>query len=139
MAFNSNEYGWSNIRVVMLGKDVAGIRGIKYKVSKEKEFVYARGNEPHSISSGNKSYEGSVTLKQSEVEALERAAGAGNDLTDLQPFDITVAYVPVGGSKIQVDIIQGVELEDYEKGMSQGDKFAEIEIPFKALRIKRGQ
>ena len=115
---------------------MTGFRAISYTKSQEKEALYAKGNLPHSIQHGNKSYEGSVTLLQSELEALELAAGG--DALDAS-FDIVVSYGnPLKGDTIQIDLIKGAELTEVPKGMSQGDKFAEIELPFIALEVKNG-
>ncbi len=138
--FNSKEYTWSNVEVSYLGMLITGIRGVKYKVSHEKEALYGRGNKPHSIQSGNKSYEGEIKLFQSEVDALNAAATeAGyDDLTDFS-FDIAVAYVPknlAGSSKISNKKIIAVEITEFEEGMEQGDKNMEITLPFIALDIK---
>ena len=68
--FNSKEYEWSSISVVMAGRMVTGIRAIRYTKRQEKEALYAKGDRPHSIQRGNKSYETSVTLLQGELEAM---------------------------------------------------------------------
>lgn len=134
--FNSREYEWADISVVMAGRTVTGIRAIKYTKSQEKEALYAKGNLPHSIQHGNKSYAGSITLLQSELEAIEQASDG--DALDAN-FDIMIAYGnPLKGDVIQTDYIKGAELTEIPKGMSQGDKFAEIELPFIALDIKNG-
>jgi hypothetical protein len=135
--FNSKEYEWSNVEVVMLGKVVTGIRGINYKESQEKEPVYARGNKPRAIQGGNKSYEGNISLLQSELEALQEVAGVGASIVDIPSFDIIVAYVPKTGGAVVVDIIKNAEFTEVEKGMKQGDKFMEIELPIIALDIDR--
>lgn len=138
--FNSKEYSWSNVDVSYLGSIITGIRGIKYKTAKEKEAVYARGNKPHSIQHGNKSYEGELKLLQSEVEALNTAAKeAGyDDLTDFS-FNISVAYTPKNlseSSTIARKKIISAEITEFEEGMEQGDKFMEITLPFIALDVK---
>jgi hypothetical protein len=87
---------------------------------------------------GNKSYEGQIVLLQSELEALKAAAGPGNDLTDIPPFDIVVAYIPrQGGTQIITDIIKHVEFTEVEKSINQGDKFMEVTLPFVALDIEK--
>ena len=136
MAFDSREYAWANIDVVMLGRPVIGLRAVKYKVKKEKEPIYARGNKPVSIAYGNKSFEGEIGLLQSELEALIVAAGKGKNVTDIAPFDITVAYIPEGGTTVVTDIIKNVEITESEKSSKQGDKFMEVTIPFVALDIE---
>jgi hypothetical protein len=133
--FNSKEYSWSNVEIVMLGRPVTGIRGVTYKASQEKEVIFGRGNKPRAIQHGNKSFECSVTLLQSELEALVAAAGKGKNLTDIPAFDIVVAYVPDLPGDIITDIIKNVEFTEVEKTFKQGDKFMEIELPAIALDI----
>ncbi len=131
--FNSKEYEWASITVVMGGRNMTGIRGVKYHTKQEKEVLYAKGNKAHAIQRGNKSCEGSITLLQSELEALTRAAGG--DLLDAN-LNLIVAYGnPSQGEPISTDIIKGVEFTDVPKGMSQGDKFSEHELPFIALDV----
>lgn len=134
--FNSREYEWADISLIVAGRPVTGIRAVRYTKSQEKEALYAKGNRPHSIQHGNKSYAGSLTFLQSELEALELSAGG--DALDAS-FDIMVAYGnPLKGDVIQTDLIKGAELTEIPKGMAQNDKFAEIELPFIALDIKNG-
>ena len=77
---NTREYEWSDVTVVMAGRPVTGLRGVKYTAKQEKEALHAAGNKPVSIQRGNKTYEGEVTLLQSEYEALKIASGG--DLLD---------------------------------------------------------
>jgi len=65
---------YAAITVVMGGRPVTGIRGIKYNIKKEKELLYAKGNRPHAVQSGNYDYNGEITLLQSEYLALREAA-----------------------------------------------------------------
>lgn len=130
--FNSREYEWSDVTVVLAGRDVTGIRGISYSPAQEKEALYAKGNKPHSIQRGNKSYSGSVRLLQSELLALQAAAGDVLDITT----DIVVAYGnPTKGDVIHTDLVRGVSFTEVPQAINQNDKFMEIEIPFVALDI----
>lgn len=131
--FNSKEYEWSSLNAIVGGRPATGLRGVKYTKKQEKEALYAKGNKPHAIQRGNKSYEGTISLLQSELEALELASGG--DALDIQ-MDIVVSYGNAkSGDTIVTDLIKGVEFTEIPKGMSQGDKFAEIELPFIALDI----
>ena len=126
--FNSREYEWSDINVVMAGRNVTGFRAVSYTSKQEKEALYAKGNKPHSIQRGNKSYEGSISLVQSEYEALKQAAGG--DLLDAS-IDLVVSYGnPTKGDTIVTDLLQGVEFTDDKTEWKQGDKFQEKELPF---------
>ena len=126
--FNSREYEWSDVNVVAAGRPVTSIRGVKYSSKQEKEVLHAKGNKPHSIQRGNKTYDGELTVTQSEYEAL-RAAGGG-DILDIS-IDIVVAYGnPSKGDVITTDLLMGVEFTEDNTEWKQGDKFQEKSLPF---------
>ncbi len=132
--FNSREYEWADVSVVMAGRMVTGIRGISYTSSQEKEALYAKGNKPHSIQRGNKSYTGSIRLLQSELDALEDASGG--DVLDAS-FNVVVSYGnPTKGDVITTDILTGCEITEVPKSINQNDKFMEVELPLIILDIK---
>lgn len=132
--FNSKEYEWSDITAIVAGRPMTKIRAISYVKKQEKEALYAKGNKPHSIQRGNKSYETSLTLLQSELEAIE--AASGGDVLDAS-FNVVVSYGnPSKGDVIETDLIEGNEITEVPKGMNQGDKFSEHELPGIALNIK---
>ena len=133
--FNSKEYEWADINAVIAGRIVTGIRGIQYSAAQEKEALYAKGYKPHGIQRGNKSYSGTITLLQSELEALETAAGG--DALDAS-FNVIVSYGnPLNGDVIKTDLLVGVEITEIPKGMNQNDKFMEVALPVIMLDIKR--
>lgn len=135
MAFNSREYEFADITLVIGGKDVTGVRGVKYTAKQEKELVYGKGNEPLSIQKGNKSYEGELTLLQSELENLI-ASSENKSILSLQ-VDAVVSYGnPSSGDTLITDILQGIQFTEEAKEMKQGDKFQEIKLPFIFLRKK---
>lgn len=132
--FNSKEYEFSDLSVVVAGRDITGLRGMKYTEKQEKEVLYAKGNKPHSIQHGNKSIEGSITLLQSELEAMVKAGG-GSAL-DIA-FNVIVVYGnPSNGDALITDVIKHAEFTEVPKQLKQGDKFQEIELPFIALDVK---
>lgn len=131
---NTREYEWSDVNVVLAGRPVTGLRGIKYSGKQEKEALYAKGNKPHSIQRGNKSYEGEVTLLQSEYEALKLACGG--DILDAS-FNVVASYGnPTNGDVITVDTLVGVEFTEDNTEWKQGDKFQEKTLPFIFLDLK---
>lgn len=134
MRFNSREYEWSDVSVVLAGRLVTGIRGVSYTSSQEKEALYGKGNKPHSIQRGNKSYSGSIKLLQSELEALQVAANG--DVLDIS-FNVVVSYGnPTQGDVITTDLLVGCEITEVPKGLNQNDKFMEIELPLIMLDVK---
>ena len=131
---NTREYEWADVTVVVAGRDVTGIRGVSYNSDQEKEALYAKGNKPHGIQRGNKSYSGSLRLLQSEYDALN--AAAGGDVLDVS-FNVVVAYGnPSAGDVIKTDLLVGVEITSKPKTLNQNDKFMEIELPFIMMDVK---
>lgn len=135
MQFDTREHEWSDVNVILAGRPVIGIRGVSYTSSQEKEALYGKGNKPHAMQRGNKSYSGSIRLLQSELEALERAAGG--DALDAT-FNVVVAYGnPSQGDKFSTDLLRGCEITEIPKGLNQNDKFMEIELPVVMLDVIR--
>lgn len=136
---NGREYEWADIHLIVGGVPIVGFRAVNYKREIEKEAMYGKGRKAHSIQSGNEVITGNITFMQSQFEALELLTG-GNILG--AKVDIVVSYgaevdaVSVASAAIATDIIIGAEFTEYEKGMAQGDKFMEIQMPFLALDIK---
>ena len=125
---NTREYEWADVSVVMAGRMVTGLRGVKYSAKQEKEALHAKGNKPHSIQRGNKTYDGEITLLQSEYEALKQACGG--DILD-SSMDIVAAYGnPSAGDVVTTDILVGVEFTEDNTEWKQGDKYQEKTLPF---------
>ena len=135
--FNSREYEFADVTVIVGGKDITGLRGVKYSVKQEKEAIYGKGNLPHSIQRGNKSYEGEISLLQSELETLI-ANSPKRDLMELQ-FDTVVSYGnPANGDVMVTDKLLGCQFTEEENSMSQGDRSEEVTLPFIFLRKLKG-
>jgi hypothetical protein len=118
----------------MAGRNVTGLRGVKYSAKQEKELLHAKGNKPHSIQRGNKTYDGEITLLQSEYEALKQACGG--DILDAS-LDIVAAYGnPTAGDVITTDVLVGVEFTEDNTEWKQGDKFQEKTLPFLFIDLK---
>lgn len=125
---NTREYEWSDVAVVMAGRLITGLRGVKYSAKQEKELLHAKGNKPHSIQRGNKTYDGEITLLQSEYEALKQACGG--DILDAS-VDVVAAYGnPSAGDVVTTDVLVGVEFTEDNTEWKQGDKFQEKTLPF---------
>ena len=132
--FNTREYEWADITVIVGGADLLTIRAVKFKKKREKEPIYAKGRQPYAIQSGNDSYEGEIELLKSGYDALEDAAG-GNilDLT----ADMLVSYGnPSKGDVVRTKRITGVSFSESEEAAKQGDKFMPVTLPFMALGMK---
>ena len=134
MAFNSRQYEWADVTLVLGGRDITGIRGVKYSEKAEKEALFAKGRHAHSIQTGNVSVEGEITVLQSELIALETAGGGS--ILGLS-LDAVVAYGnPSAGDMLSTDRIVGISFTEAAKELKQGDKNMEISLPFIALRVR---
>jgi hypothetical protein len=131
MSFDSREYEWADLNLVLGGRDITRFRGIKYTEKIEREPLYAKGRNPIAIQSGNASVEGEVTLLQSEVQAL---INAGNGSVLSLSLDATITYGNPPDPQVSNRVL-GLRFTESPKEMKQGDKFMEITLPFVALRV----
>ena len=131
---NTREFEWSDISLVVAGRDIKGFRGVKYSEKQEKEALYAKGNKAHCIQAGNIAYEGELTLTQSEYETLRLAMG-GSILSG--SLSMVVAYGnPSKGDVMVTDSLSGCEFTEDATEWKQGDKFQEKSLPFIFLSKK---
>lgn len=134
--FDTREYEWSDITLIVSGRDVKGFRGVKYAEKQEKEALYAKGNKPHSIQRGNISYEGELTMTQSEYELLRMSMGGS--ILNGRVLQITVAYGnPSKGDLMITDTLLHVEFTEDSTEWKQGDKFQEKSLPIIFMDKKR--
>lgn len=138
MIFDTKEVTWANMKVVLLGKELTGIRGIKYKLTQEKEHLHGAGDEPIGIQRGKRTYEGEIKLLKFEYDILADAvkSAGGRDILDLSA-EIVVTYVKDATSTPRTDIIQGFQFKEFEKGWEQGAKFMELTLPILFMGLKQ--
>lgn len=138
--FDSNEFEFADVKVSILGIELTGLRGLKYKKLQEKEPVYGAGNEPKRIQRGNKRYEGTLRLLKSDFDTMTRAAVAAGyeDLVDVpgSATNLTCVYKKDKVAGLMTTTCLSVDFTEFEDGLNQNDKFAEISLPFLCLKIK---
>ncbi|MBP4140020.1 hypothetical protein [Flavobacterium geliluteum] len=135
MAFNSREFEWADLTLIVGGRDVTGVRGVKYSEKIEREPIYAKGRKPKTIQSGNIAYEGEFMMLQSEYDALE-ISGGGTILS--LSVDALVSFGnPLEGNYMKTDALDGIRFLEGVKEYKQGDKFADITVPFICLDIRK--
>ncbi len=130
---NGRQYEFADITLILGGRVVTGIRGIKYSEKQEKEPLYGKGNKPLSIQRGNISYEGEISLTQSELETLKLLAKTNTGRSSIMSLNLNaiVAYGnPLKGEPMITDRIFGIQFTEDAKELKQGDKFMEITLPF---------
>lgn len=135
---NTREYEWSDVTVVMGGRNITGLRAVKYNTKQEKEALHAKGNKPHSIQRGNVEYSGEITLLQSEYLALRDAARAkgAKSILDISMDLVVVVGNPSKGAPAVTTILKGAEFTEDNTEWKQGDKFQEKTLPFLFLDEK---
>lgn len=132
--FDSRQYEWADITLILGGNDVTGIQAIKYTEKIEREPLYGKGRNPISIQSGNAMFEGEIELLQSEYEALVKS---GNGTVMSLSLDALVGYGnPDAGDDQMFDRVMGLRFTEAAKEWKQGDKNTIIKLPFVCLRIK---
>jgi len=133
--FDSKQYAWCDISIAFGGRILIGVTEVEYTEKREKSLLYGRGCNPHGVAAGNRSYEGKMSLWQSELEAMTRDAPS-KDILGLS-FDLVVSYVPLDGGQIVTDILRHVEFTEVKKGMKQGDKNMIVELPIIFIDVDR--
>jgi hypothetical protein len=128
MTFNSEEYGWNDITLVMLGRPVITLRRVRYKVAQVKDNVYGKGKLPIARARGNVTFEGDLTILHSDLRALLTTVGNRDNITSIRPFDIVVNYGPLVGIQ-STDILKYCEFMEQEIDVKQADPFTEIPLP----------
>lgn len=129
MAFNSEEYGWNDLTVQLLGRPVIGLRGVKYGQEQDKQNVYGKGKRPIARARGQVTYEGEIKVLLSELRALLQSEGNGRSLVGIRPFDVVVVYAAEAGGALTTDILKYCEFTKAEIDLNQGDAFVEITLP----------
>ncbi len=130
---NSREYEWADLTLILGGEDITGIRAVKLSEKIEREPIYAKGRNPHTIQSGNITYEGEITLLQSEYEKLVEA-GNGSVLS-IAVDGVFGLGNPSAGDDLITTRVSGIRFLEAAKELKQGDKFMEVKLPFICLNI----
>lgn len=136
---NGSTYSWAQLRIQFsnMSLPLIGVSNISYSASREFENVYAAGDQPVARSSGNVTYEASITLFKDEVVQLQNAAPQG-DITLLSPFEIIVSYRSDILDKITTETLKNVQFTSNPTSVAQNDKVINVELPLIISGIKRG-
>lgn len=129
-AFNSEEYGFVDLQVVMLGRPVIGLLGLRFKASQEKTNIHGAGSKPVARGRGPVTYEGSVKVLLSELLAMLQSQGnPAKGPLGIKPFDLIASFAPSDVDAISTFRLVYVEFTECEVDVNQGDNSVEIELP----------
>ena len=134
LTFNSAEYSWGDGTAVAGGRILNGIRGIKYGEKIEREYLYAKGNKPWGIQDKNISFEGEITVLQSELEAFIKSSKK-KSILDITLDTLTWSYAPTDG-EIVTDQLRYIKFMESMKELKQGDPFMEVTLPIMFIDLK---
>lgn len=126
--------GWSQVSVLISGVPVTGITAIEYDDKQTMEKIYGAGQTPIGVGYGNIECSGSITLLFEELEAL-RQSSVTKRLQDIAPFDIVVAYLPVGGSVVANHVLRNCQFMENGVSTKIGDTKNERTIPLLITHI----
>ncbi|MCD6011641.1 MAG: hypothetical protein K0Q79_1503 [Flavipsychrobacter sp.] len=134
--FDSKDVEWSDLSIFVGGSQLTKIRSVKYGVKTTKTHLYAEGDSPISIQSGNRQPQGSIKVLKTAIDALNAAAlsAGGRDITGLV-FDIVIVWKAQGTRPLQTDTLVGCQVSDFQKSIDQGSDKMEVELPFLFLQL----
>ena len=131
---NGRQYEFADLTLILGGRDVTGFRGAEYGPKQETEHFFGKGNKPLSIQKGNITYEGTLTVSQSELETL--CILGGGSILNLNLNAVLCYGNPAMGDVMTVDTLYGIRFTEERKSIKQGDKFMEVSLPFLYLDQK---
>ncbi|MDY0104397.1 MAG: hypothetical protein RBS07_15785 [Lentimicrobium sp.] len=135
----SKECAWAQLECNMLGRTIKGLLSVEAKKSVEKEHIYASGDEPIDITSGNKKYEGSIKVLGFEADAMNKIAQAAgyDDITGVphELIVITLKWKKNATDTPNFKTIRGVAFTEDVFSQNQNDKKREVSLPYLAMSI----
>lgn len=133
--FDTKEYSFHDINLVVGGQKIDDITNIEYTESETKTAVYGKGKDPKAIQRGQRSVSGTITMLQSAYETIQLLAPK-HDLLALH-VDATVSYGnPQNGDVLIVDVVHGIEFTEVKKTMSNTDSNMSVALPFVAISVE---
>lgn len=130
------EVEWRDRSVWLNGTRIAKLRGLDYGIKADKAHLFAEGDMPIGIQTGNKEPTGTLTVLSGFLDELYKAALASGaaDPTDVQ-FDIVDIWKPSGNRGLKTVTLVQCELDEFNYAMMQGDKEMVCTLPFKYMDI----
>ncbi|WP_420582087.1 hypothetical protein [Reichenbachiella sp.] len=128
---NSEEYGWNDSHVMVLGRPILQILGIKYSEEQEKKNIYGKGKKPRKRGRGRVTFPpGELKVSSSELWAFMQSHGNGKSILSIKPFDIVHAFAPEEGGVVSTNILKYVEFTGVGIDLSEGAPDVEVTLPF---------
>ena len=135
---NGRTYDWGDISVLIAGVPVIGITALDYDDDQEKVDNYGAGRLPVSRTRGKITTKAKITLDMKEVEAIQSRSRNGR-LQSIDPFTITVAYIPDTGTGIITDTLHNVEFKNNKRAWKTGDTKQDVDLDLICSHITWGK
>lgn len=135
---NGRTYDWGDISVIIAGVPVTGITAIDYDDEQEKVDNYGAGRLPVSRTRGKITTKAKITLDMKEVEAIQSRSRNGR-LQSIDPFTITVSYIPDNGTGIVTDTLHNVEFKNNKRAWKTGDTKQDVDLDLICSHITWGR
>ncbi len=134
--FNSKEYTFCDLEAIVFGRPLLTLQGLEYKSKKEKKVLKGAGGRNRGIQHGSRDYEGTLTVLQSDLIALNREAKnkGYKDALDLD-FDVIANYASDNGV-LSIDRLVTISITELPVGLKQGDLNMEVALPFVMLDVE---
>lgn len=135
--FNSREYAFKDMGLILGGAVFAEFSEIKFKLMRTMTEVYVSGDRRYTLQKGNKSYSGEIELTQSAVERLiaTAIAAGGEDITDIT-VDGVVNFASKPGGKVSAYYLDNIDFPEMEMGMAQNDPNMKIKLPILIGKVR---
>ncbi len=131
---DTRNYNWSECEIRFNGRLLTSVQGVAWNHKQEKTAIYGKGNKALAIQEGNESVDGSLTLMQSELEALLDECPE-NKAIRLKNADLQVAFND--GEQVVRYTIKGIAFTEEPHDHKQNDPVAISTMPFLALDSTR--
>lgn len=128
-AFNSEEYGFVDLQVIMQGRPVIGLQGVQFEAEQQKGNIHGAGSKPIARTRGPVNYTGMVKVLMSELVALMQSQGQNQRLLKIRPFDIIVAFAPAVGDVVTTFRLVYCEFTKWGIDVKNGDQQIVVELP----------
>jgi len=117
---NGVKPSWATMQVLIEGVIITGITAINYEDKQDIQNIYGAGQNPVGRGYGRIEYTADITIQRDEIESIRKSSPTGR-LQDIAPFDIVVAFLPIGGAKIANHIIKNCQFLDDGVEAKEGD------------------
>jgi hypothetical protein len=130
------EVAWHERQVLIDGKPVVKLQGLKYKFGQSNEYIYGAGNKVLDINPGNEAPEGTLIVLHGDLMTLNKAAMAvGYKSIVNAPITIVDYYKPSANRPgITYTLVQ-CYISEFEIDMEQGAAMMKVSLPFKFVDL----